>query len=422
MHAIWVVSGSERPYIWPLKAPNYRTGPAPSSPTAAPICHGSDHGGQRAPRWTTGSRGAVRGPVRSSPGHIVRSPGRVNLIGDHTDYNDGFALPMAIDQCIWVISASRDDREIALRSNYAGDARLHLDRLERSGSWVNYVAGVLVNLVLPERGFDALIHSEVPIGAGLSSSASLELAIARLCSELASETWDAHAAALACQKAENDFVGVPSDLLDQLAIARAHRGHALLIDFRTLDCQPVLLPNGVTAVIMDTGTRRRLGESAYEDRRRPCERAASALGVSSLRDADLESVERKLGTREEARRARHVVSENQRTLFAAAALAAGDVAAVGEAMNQSHRSLRDDFEVSSAELDLIAGLGREQAGCHGTRQTGAGFAGCAVAFVDSDLVQDFVVAVGTAYREATSVSPHLYPTSVAAPVGLISPK
>ncbi len=354
------------------------------------------------------------------PQLVIRSPGRVNLIGDHTDYNDGFVMPIAIDQATWIAAAPREDRSVDITSIELGTARFDLDRLETSRTWADYVAGTLSELGLDlEHGFDAVVRTDIPVGAGLSSSAALELGIARLAAELGRVPWDPIAAALAAQRAENEFVGMPCGIMDQLIVAGGVRGHALLLDCRSLDTHKVFVPATATIVILDTGTRRRLVESAYEDRRNACERAAAALGVPALRDATLGMLDSASLDPVMRRRARHVITENARTQEAARALAGGDLESFGCLMDESHVSLRDDFKVSGTALDAITDIARRHPGCLGARVTGGGFAGCAVALVDTPEVEAFVNDVGPAYDAATGNSSALYPTPAAAGVALV---
>jgi galactokinase len=347
------------------------------------------------------------------PDLAVRSPGRVNLIGDHTDYNDGFVLPIAIDQAVWMAVRGRADREVHVTSRDHGEGRLELDGLRRSGTWLDYVAGTLREIGGVVHGFDALIISEIPAGAGLSSSAALEMAVALAASELAGTTWDPVAAATAARTAEADFVGVPCGIMDQMIVARANAGHAGLIDCRSLEMTQVPVPGEATIVIIDTGTRRQLLGSPYEERQEACSEAAAALGVPALRDVTLEQLE---GLEPRlARLGRHVVTENERTLAGADALASGDLESFGRLMDASHASLRDDFEVSGPELDAVTEVARGQEGCFGARMTGGGFAGCAVALVDGDAADDFAQAV----VNATDGWAKPYPTEPAAAAALL---
>lgn len=344
------------------------------------------------------------------PELVVRSPGRVNLIGDHTDYQDGFVFPIAIERATWLAAARRTDPLVTVASHDHGLVDLDLLEIERRGDWSDYIAGTL-RAVGAHTGFDASVRTDVPVGAGLSSSASLELAVARAAAELDGRDWDPRSAALAAQSAENDFVGVPCGIMDQMIVAAGRRDRALLIDCRSLELTESTIPHSVRIVILDTGTRRQLAGSEYEERRLACEEASERLGVPALRDAD-EAMLRGLPDLLR-RRARHVVTENSRTVAAAAAFDAGDVAEVGRLMNDSHASLRDDFEVSSAALDAIAEVARRHPGCHGARMTGGGFAGCAVALVDENAVGDFIAAASAGYSDATGHVPTLYETRAA---------
>ena len=309
---------------------------------------------------------------------IGRAPGRVNLIGEHTDYNDGFVLPCAIDRFTVVDAAARDDRTVRVESLGEHD-EFELDAIERSGTWRDYVRGV-VQLLELEHGASIRIESTVPRGAGLSSSAALEVAVGRALTELAGEEL-----ALLCQRAENEFVGVQSGIMDQFTVTLARAGHALLLDCRDLTYRHIAIPDGVAIVVCDSHLRRELTSSGYNDRRAECEAAAAQLGLASLRDATLEQVA-------DLPRARHVVTENERTLRAAAALESGDCSTFGELMNASHESMRDDFEIVPPELDALAAATRAVDGCYGSRLTGGGFGGCTVSFVDEQAVDAVTAA------------------------------
>lgn len=322
------------------------------------------------------------------PDVLVRSPGRVNLIGDHTDYNDGFVLPMAIDRALWIAARRRADRTVHVTTEDAPEAVLDLDHLEhRRGEWTEYVIGVAWSLAAGGHhtpGWEGALASDIPIGAGLSSSAALELAVSRVFAVLSGSSWEAAAVAQLAQRAENEWVGMACGIMDQLVVATAEEGAALLIDCRSLVRTPVPMPGGVSVLIVDSGTRRSLVESAYNDRRAACERAAAVLGVVALRDVDLGAVERAPLDAVTMRRARHVVEENRRVLDFAGHLRRGDVIAAGGLMTASHASLRDDFEVSTPALDALATALVASDGCFGARLTGAGFGGCLVALAASD--------------------------------------
>ncbi len=346
---------------------------------------------------------------------VVRGPGRVNLIGDHTDYNDGFVLPMAIDRAVWIAVRPRRDARVSVHSLDFGETR-EFDAAgdaPRKKGWVEYVRGMAWALRQSGReiqGWDGVMAGDVPAGAGLSSSAALELAAARAFVASSAIDWNAEEMALLAQRAENDWVGVNCGIMDQLISAAGEGGHALLIDCRTLATRAVPLPEGSVVVVLDTATRRGLVGTAYNERRAQCEAAARVLGVTALRDVDLETFQRRAAELNDVtrRRARHVVSENARVLRAAGALADGDVRVVGRLMNESHASLRDDFEVSRHELDIMADLAAAQPGCHGARMTGAGFGGCAVALVDGGSVGGFTRDVARVYERATGLRPSIY--------------
>ncbi len=348
------------------------------------------------------------------PQALVRAPGRVNLIGEHTDYNDGFVLPMAIDREVAIALTPRDDGRVVCHGLDVGkDASFDLAALERGAGWPEYLKGVAWSLAeegLDLRGWQGVMSGNVPNGAGLSSSAALELATARAFAAASDLAWDATRMALACQRAENRWVGVNSGIMDQLISARGEAGRALLIDCRTLEARSAPLPEGHAIVVLDTATRRGLVGSAYNERRAQCEEAARHFGVPALRDVGPEQLGRDAAALapEVLKRARHVIGENARTLAAHAAMERGDAAELGRLMNASHESLRVDFEVSSPALDAIAACARERPGCRGARMTGAGFGGCAVALVEERAVEDFERAVRACYRRSAGRHAQVY--------------
>ncbi len=341
---------------------------------------------------------------------LAVAPGRVNLIGEHTDYSEGFVFPVAIDRYSRVAFAPNDERLLRGFSLAEDEERsIPIDGLVPSGTWLDYAAGVVrahhqSGFEIP--GMDFVVGGEVPIGAGLSSSAAFELAIARSIYELARARWDPSAAARLAQRAENEFVGVPCGIMDQMAAALSQSGCAMLLDCRSLGFEAVEIPDDMLIVVMDTGTRRALASSAYEERRRSCEQAAALLGVPALRDASRERAAGLSGTLR--RRALHVVSENSRTLEMASALRRGDEGRIGALMRESHRSLRDDFEVSSPALDSMVEIASRHPGTIGARMTGGGFGGCAVALVRASSAEDFVREIENAYRKVTSNPGKLY--------------
>ncbi|MDH7490230.1 MAG: galactokinase [Anaerolineae bacterium] len=350
------------------------------------------------------------------PTHCARAPGRVNLIGEHTDYNDGFVLPMAIDRDIWIVFASRNDRQVRLWSADFGQASAFaVDAIARdpSAPWSNYVRGVawaLAERGIALRGLDAVIQGQVPIGAGLSSSAALEVAAGLALLNAAGQSIPPTELALACQRAEGEFVGNRCGIMDQFVSALGRAGHALFLDCRTLDYEHVPLPAGYRIVVANSMVRRALVDSAYNERRAQCEEAARAMGLRALRDADESALESARARMSEGvyRRARHVIAENRRVLQAVDTMWRGDAGTFGALMDASHASLRDDYEVSCRELDTLVDIARRLPGCLGARMTGAGFGGCTVNLVRADAADAFVAALREAYRAATGLDPDIY--------------
>lgn len=353
------------------------------------------------------------------PAFLVRAPGRVNVIGEHTDYNDGFVLPAAIDRHLCIAIRPRSDRLVDVRSEGLHDVAVELDRFDhRLEGWGGYVQGVAWALSESGRslvGWDGAVASDVPVGAGLSSSAAIELATARAFEATTGFGWDPSEMAMLCRRAENEWVGLASGIMDQLASARGREGHALLLDCRSLELDWVPIPEGTGIVVLDTGTRRELQTSAYNDRRRECDEAARALGVTSLRDVTGAELEARAGDLPPLlyRRARHVVTENARTLDAAAAMRTGDVDGLGSLLFESHASMRDDFELSSDVMDAMVEAARAAPGCIGARLTGGGFAGCAVALVDRAAEPEFERSVASGYTSVTGRAGVIFPCRAA---------
>ncbi len=360
---------------------------------------------------------AFRAKFDAPPALLARAPGRVNLIGEHTDYNGGFVLPVAIDRATWLAFTPRDDGAFALDAlDMDGAMVVDLDALPaaRLGSWADYVVGVAWALgeagLPPTRGLDGTLAGDVPQGAGLSSSAALELAVARALAAASALPWDPARMALAAQRAENGWVGVQTGIMDQMVSAAARAGHALLLDCRSLEMRHVPVPDEAAIVVLDSATRRELVTSAYNERRAQCEAAARHFGVALLRDVDVATFAARAGELDDVtrRRARHVVTEIARTLSAAAALERGDLAAMGRLMNESHVSMRDDFEVSRAEIDAIVALAQAQPGCWGARLTGGGFGGCAVALVERAATDAFSADVAAQYARDVGLHAAVY--------------
>lgn len=352
-----------------------------------------------------------------APSHISYAPGRVNLIGEHTDYNDGFVLPMAISRAVWIAARTRQDNEMhAYSEDYAETSHFSLEQLEDTSlpHWTHHLRGVWFMLRaqrIQVPAVDVLITGNVPIGAGLSSSAAIEVALIELALALVGVQWEQKGKALFGVKVEHEFSGVPCGVMDQMASAVSREGHALLIDCRSLETKPVHLPESASIMVMDTAKRRTLATSAYGERRRQCEEAAATLGVASLRDATLEQLHKAQATLDDVhyRRAKHILTENFRTLEAVRAFEQNDLTRAGILMNESHFSLRDDYEVSCHELDVITELARQQPGCYGARMTGGGFGGCAVALLDAESDHAaFESAIRGPYQEATGLEPVFY--------------
>jgi galactokinase len=376
------------------------------------------------------------------PTFLVRAPGRVNLIGEHTDYNEGYVMPLAIEPAVWIALRPRLDRRVVLVSlDFGNEGSFEIEQITNTSldsrptlfgghgtdhNWLNYFAGVTWSLHQdgrPLQGWEGVVRGDVPIGAGLSSSAAVEVAAA--CAFAAVAGWEPEIVptALACQRAENQWVGVGCGIMDQLVCLAGRKGHAVLIDCRSLQWQLVPLPAKLAVVIMDTATRRDLADSEYNTRRSQCEQAARELGIRALRDVSWQNwqeVECRL-PEPLRRRARHVVGENHRTLQAAEALRQGDLPQLRRLLLESHRSLREDFEVSSRALDSIVEIALRQPGCWGARMTGAGFGGCAVALVEQDAVEQFVPAVKEEYQAATGLEAKLYVTEAANGAEILRP-
>lgn len=347
------------------------------------------------------------------PRWVASAPGRVNLIGEHTDYNDGFVLPMATEQRTAIAADLTNDHCVTVHSVTTGDsARFSLEgTLERGQpAWSNYVRGVIAGFKahkLPVKGFNAVIESDVPLGGGLSSSAALEVATATLLEAIAGQKLDPMAKALLCQQAEHEFAHVPCGIMDQFISVLGRQDHLLLIDCRTRQGElvPFAAPS-LALLVINTNVRHTLADGEYGQRRSQCENAAKTLKISALRDGTTGKLEAAKGKMDPLifRRARHVISENHRTLEAARLVPAGEWEAVGRLMYASHASLRDDYEVSCAELDLVVQLAEKigvAGGVFGCRMMGAGFGGCAVALVKTDRAKRIAETIGEAYLAET---------------------
>ncbi len=371
---------------------------------------------------------AFRAHFGAEPAFVSVGPGRVNLIGEHTDYNGGFVLPVALKRDVRLAVRPRSDRRVRLISvEYDSAFEFDLDNLAHSPSvqWANYVMGVawaLGEKGIPLVGIDAAISGNVPRGSGLSSSAAIEVAsaLAFLAAAGQSDALSGPEIALVAQRAENGFVGVNCGIMDQFISVLGSENHALLIDCRSLDYRLVPFPEDAGLVIGNTKASRSLASSAYNERRAECEEGVRLLqaalpDITQLRDVSVEDLEahKALLPPTVYRRCHHIVYENQRVLDTVAALERGDLTRVGQLMDASHASLRDDYEVSSPALDAMVDAMRSAPECLGARLTGAGFGGCAIALVPAGKEQSVADAIFEKYPKATSIWPEVYTTRAA---------
>lgn len=342
------------------------------------------------------------------PDVVARAPGRVNLIGEHVDYNDGFVLPVAAELDVVVAASARADRQVRVdASDLRQNTVFHLDRPgQRRPAWATYVQGVAALIEssgVPLTGADLAFAGDVPIGAGLSSSAALEVAAARALLAVARRTMTDLEIVELCHRAESEWAGVRCGVMDQYASVFGREGHALFLDCRTFDCLPVPVPDDVLIIVTDSGVTRELQDSAYNDRVEQCDAAARLLGVRRLRDIGLDEFEARADALPELlrKRARHVVSEIARTREAASALEAGAIWRVGRYINESHESLREDYEVSIPELDELVHAARSVHGVYGSRLVGAGFGGCTVTLAARAALPEYEARVPDEYHRAT---------------------
>jgi galactokinase len=370
------------------------------------------------------------------PRWIAAAPGRVNVIGEHTDYNDGFVLPMAIERYTVIAAApAKKAGHATLRSSEKDGKALAIDLGQplkpfAKGTWANYPAGVIAGFLargVTFPGFDALVHSTVPLGGGLSSSAALEVATATLLETITGKKLDPVDKALLCQQAEHQYAGVPCGIMDQFISVMGRKDHLLLLDCRSRKTELVPMRDpSVSLLIVNTNVKHELGSGQYAMRRAQCEAAAKILGLTSLRDATAAALLKAKDRMEEVvfRRARHVIGEIERTPKAARLLGASDWSAAGQLMYASHASLRDDYEVSCAELDAVVEIARsigENGGIFGCRMTGGGFGGCAVALVKTDAVDAISKRIGADYRQKTGIEATLFVSRPAAGAAVLLP-
>ena len=364
--------------------------------------------------------------LRSDGARIYRAPGRVNLIGEHTDYNDGFVMPAAIDLYTQAAIKPRDDRTLFVHSeNFSDSVEFDLDESNphARGHWSDYVYGVAATLERAGyslRGADLAIRSDVPIGAGLSSSAAIEVATGLAMLENSGIEIDRVDLAKLCQQAENEFVGMRCGIMDQFISCCGKAGTALMLDCRSLGYRLLPLPEDVLLVICNTGVKHELGSSEYNTRRAECEAGIQHFAkllpdIRALRDVTVNDLEGRSSDLNEVifKRCRHVITENVRVMEAASALERGDLHAFGKLMAQSHCSLRDDYEVSCAELDAMVDLAMQVEGVWGARMTGGGFGGCTINLVKADRVADFKRTVARGYQRATGLAPEVFVCSTA---------
>ncbi len=364
------------------------------------------------------------------PSHIIQAPGRVNLIGEHTDYNDGFVLPCAINYQTVVAAAKRDDSRVRVIAVDYDDQVDEFDLTEeitfqQDKMWSNYIRGVVKFLL--QRGYDIqgadlAVSGNVPQGAGLSSSAALEVVIGQTFKVLYNLEMTQAEVALNGQQAENEFVGCNCGIMDQMISAEAMENHAMLLDCRSLETQPVSMPEDVAVMIINSNKQRGLVGSEYNTRREQCEAAAQRFGVKALRDVTIEQFNAQSDMLDDvvAKRARHVITENDRTLEAADALRTNDLKRMGELMAQSHASMRDDFEITVFEVDTLVEIVKSVIGEQGgVRMTGGGFGGCIVALVPPALVDKVMEAVESQYHAATGLKESIYVCQAKSGAGLV---
>ncbi|GEM79724.1 galactokinase [Vibrio superstes] len=353
------------------------------------------------------------------PTHIIQAPGRVNLIGEHTDYNDGFVLPCAINYQTMVAAAKRDDNIVRVISVDYDNAVDEFDItqeivFQQDKMWANYIRGVVKCLLgrgFKFKGADISVTGNVPQGAGLSSSAALEVVIGQTFKELYQLEISQAEIALNGQQAENEFVGCNCGIMDQMISAEGRENHAMLLDCRSLETKSVSMPEDMSVVIINSNKKRGLVDSEYNTRREQCEEAARIFAVKALRDVTIDQLEGKASELDEVvfKRARHVITENNRTLEATDALIAGDMKRMGELMAESHASMRDDFEITVNEVDTLVEIVKNVVGsAGGVRMTGGGFGGCIVALVPPSLVREVKSCVEQQYEAATGLKESIY--------------
>ena len=362
-------------------------------------------------------------PAEGKAARVFQAPGRVNLIGEHTDYNDGFVMPAAIDFHTWVAAAPRSDKSFVVHStNFDETVTFALDDQTPSAKhhWSDYVRGVVLqlrNAGVTVGGTSLLLNGNVPLGSGLSSSASIEMAVAFALNSLFNGGIDRRQLATLCQRAENEFVGARCGIMDQFISAHGQQGHALMLDCRSLEYELLPLPSEIALVICNTMVKHSVASGEYNVRRQECETGVALLqqtypDIKALRDVTPAVLEKNKSAMPDLiyRRCHHVVSENQRVLDAASALKNSDLKTFGRLMYASHRSLRDDFQVSCRELDIMVDIASNARGVIGARMTGGGFGGCTINLVDNAAVEEFRHLIAENYKAQTGIEPSIYTT------------
>lgn len=352
---------------------------------------------------------------KEKPTHYTMAPGRINLIGEHTDYSEGFVLPVAINRYMIIAFTPRNDNLIQLYSlDFDDTLSVPLDGLKQAqGGWKDYVMGMawaLIDSGYDLSGWQGVVAGNIPIGAGLSSSAAFEVAIGKTFCSTSNLQISAIELAKISRKAESQWVGVNVGIMDHLISAAGKENHALLLDCRNFELEYIQIPKEVRLIILDTNTRRELTSSAYNERHNDVREAAERLGLKQLRDATTSLLHRDKTILNALlfKRAKHVISENERVKDFVKAMRKSDLLTMGNIINQSHASLKDDFEVSSKELDFIVELAQSQTNCIGARMMGAGFGGCALAVINNDDTQTFEQTVHDSYLDETDIKPHIF--------------
>jgi galactokinase len=366
--------------------------------------------------------------------HVIRAPGRVNLIGEHTDYNDGFVFPMAIEPHMIFVCRSRDDGQVRLASTQFPDTVVEFSvqtKIERGEpNWANYFRGVAAELIgagIPLTGMDLLVDNTLPVGGGLSSSAAIEVGTAQAFLTLQGMTMDPGRIALVCQKAEHEYALVPCGIMDQTIVASGKQGFAMLLDCRDLSKHFVAIdPSELRVVIINSMVKHELTGSEYADRRKQCEEGVRVLqkdhaGIRALRDVSLNQLQAAKDKLSDLvfRRCRHVITENARTTEAASMLGKRQYEEVGDLMIKSHNSLRDDYEVSTPELDFLVEEAMKIKGVYGSRMTGGGFGGCTVSLVQPRYVDTFTSTIEGVYQARYNIHPTVFATTATAGVTVL---